>query len=120
MSLQEIELNDVGRLIEQTFEIAQTPSAVVRSHTGRPFQFGHRMVFGQLQKAHHHAQSLRTAHLVHRFGPSACVRPQHAASVQQVISASFDYVAFTTVKVSRIGRELASLRWRVQPICSRR
>jgi hypothetical protein len=58
MGFQEIDLDDVGRLVQQAFEIAQAPGSVMGGDSGGFFQFSRGMLFGQLQQAQHDTQTL--------------------------------------------------------------
>jgi len=106
MGFQELELHDIGRLVQQTPEIAQAPRPVMHGGQGDPFQFGHWMFFGQLQQPLHDPQSLRAALGKHLLGPGAGLRSEQTAPVQKIINAPFDEVAFAAVKI-----DLSSKTW---------
>ena len=53
MSFEELKLDDVGRLLDKPFEIAQAPGGVLGRHLGGAFQLGDRMFLGQMQQTQH-------------------------------------------------------------------
>jgi hypothetical protein len=114
MGFEELKLDDVDRLLDEPFEIAQAPGGVARGHLGGAFQLGDRMFFGQLQQTLHDPQPLRAALSPHLLGPSAGLRTEQAAAVQQIVSPAFDDMAFAAVQMHRIGGELARLRLGMQ------
>ncbi len=114
MAFQKVHLHDVAGQRQQTLEIAQAPGAMMGGDAGGFFQFGDGMFSGQLQQALHDAQALWTAGLMHRLGPGASQRPDRATTVQKVIDAAFNDVAFAAVQMGGIGGELSGFGQRVQ------
>jgi len=51
MGFQEVQLHDVAGQLQQAFEIAQAPGAVMVARRVGFFQFGRGMLFSQLQQA---------------------------------------------------------------------
>ena len=109
MGFQKVQLHDVGGQLQQALEIAQAPSPMMGGDTSGLFQFDRGMLFGELKQTEHHAQTLRSAALVHGLGPGARQRTDEPATIQQIIDAALDDVPFAAVQVRGIGGELARL-----------
>ena len=84
MGFEELKLDDVGRLLDEPFEIAQAPGGVPRGHLGGVFQLGDRMFLGQVQQTQHDPQPLRAALSTHLLSPSVGLRSEQAAAVRQI------------------------------------
>lgn len=107
--IEELQLDQMGRLLHQSLEIAQAPSTVPGGDLGSALQLGDRMFPRQMQQPQHDAQPLRAALREHRFGPGAGLRPQQPAAVQQMGFATLDEMTFPTVQMGQVGGELFRL-----------
>src|SRR5439155_16657186 len=109
MGFQKVQLDHVGGLCQQLFEIAQMKAPVMKGFGGCGFQVGHRMFLRQTQQTLQHAQALDAALGIHRFGPRASVAADQAGSVQQIVQAPLYDVPFISLQMRRVGAELARL-----------
>ena len=81
MGFEELKLDDVDRLLDEPFEIAQAPGGVPCGHLGSAFQLGDRMFLGQMQQTQHDPQPLRAALITHLLSPSVGLRSEFAGGI---------------------------------------
>lgn len=114
MVLEEVHLDDVGGLIEQAFEILESPDGVMGGDGGGFFELINRVTTGQIEQALHDPQTGFAFVVVHAFSPGTGVGTDDAALIEQVIDAALNDATFAAVQVGGIGGESAGFSLGVQ------
>jgi len=109
MGLQETELDQVARRLEQGAQIAEPEAAVLERSMGDALQFADRMFLGQIKQALQRADRFGPPMLEHGLGPRSAGGSEEPTAAEQILGAAFDHGPLVGMDMFRVSGEAPGL-----------